>query len=80
MTVGVVVVGVVVIGAVVDGASMVAGVVSAEIGRLHGRTFVTIFIACFKAARWCSVHLSDCSRPLIIHSLVLNTTLGIKEH
>lgn len=82
VTVGVVVVeGVVVVVVVMDWASVDASdVFSVEIGRLHGRTFATILIVSFKAARWGSVHLSDCSRPLIIHSLVLNTTLEIKEH
>ncbi len=80
VTVGVVVVvGEVVV--VMDGTSVDAsGVFSVVIGRLHGRTFVTILIACFTSTRWRSVHLSDCPRPLIIHSLVLNTTLEIKEH
>jgi len=69
-----------VVGVVVDGASVGVGVVSSERGRLHGRTFVAMIIDCVTAARWDSVHLSDCSRPLIIHSLVLVTILNIKSH
>jgi hypothetical protein len=85
VTVGVVTVGVVVVvgivvvvmdGAPVDG----SGVFSVEIGRLHGRPCVTISIAFFTVTRWGIVHLSDCPKPLIIHSLVFNTTLEIKEH
>jgi hypothetical protein len=76
----VVVVGVVVV-VVMDGTSVDAsGVFSVEIGRLHGRPCVTILIAFSTASRWRTVHLSDCPKPLIIHSLVFNTTLEIKEH
>jgi hypothetical protein len=65
------------LGVVVVGAAVEGGVVSAEEEKLHGKIFVTATIAWVTADPWATVHLSDFLIPLIMHSLVLNTTLEI---